>query len=697
MTKQKARKQSAKIRRQKAESRKQKKSAAQAEPVGGLLGLAQRHWQEWLLVAALVGLAGMLRMNWVGITEFKADEARLLALALDMADGQIALRGISSSVGLPNFPMSVWLYALPLVVWPHPYAATLFTGLLNTLAVLACYWLVRRYWGGMAAIAATLLFAVSPWAVMFSRKIWAQNLLPLFVMLWVIGLALALVDRKPRYIWLALVALAVAVQIHLSALALVPATLVLLIVFWRRLSWQDLLIGAGLALLTAVPFLIYLFQQSSLIGEGLAQADGETVGFSLDALNFTRMISVGNDLHSLVGPEQVELFLAQQSMPMDRIYLLMTGVLAAGLIYLGITVRKRWGSKQGDMGLIVLVWTLSLPLFFLVWRSSPVYLHYFIALLPAPYIAAGVGFSDWQEWFELRYMRVVNWVFLVGLAYFQVRFLMSLLAFVGQTATPGGFGTPLSYQIEAAETAVALMVETGATEILAVGKGENPELDDFPAVWAVLLRDVAHRFVDGTENAVFPAEAAVVVLSEKLGNEAAIYAEQAVSNQPIPLREDEGEMQVLSLSGGGPEPDIAFAETYLLANFVRFLGHDDLASAESVAELVEANDSVDGETAVWQIYWQTADNPDLTDYHIFNHLLDGNGEQVSQMDGDAFSGSQWLPGDVVVSRFEMPWDDGWKRPLTMRSGMYIFNTEEPVLLLDEAGNPYTDAVEIPIK
>ena len=82
------------------------------------------------------------------------------------------------------------------------------------------------------------MFAVSPWAVIFSRKIWAQNLLPLFVMLWVIGLALALVDRKPRFIWLALVALALAVQIHLAALALVPATLILLVVFWRRLSWR---------------------------------------------------------------------------------------------------------------------------------------------------------------------------------------------------------------------------------------------------------------------------------------------------------------------------------------------------------------------------------------------------------------------------------------------------------------------------
>ncbi|MCZ7667313.1 MAG: hypothetical protein M5U34_08935 [Chloroflexi bacterium] len=122
------------------------------------------------------------------------------------------------------------------------------------------------------------------------------------------------------------------------------------------------------------------------------------------------------------------------------------------------------------------------------------------------------------------------------------------------------------------------------------------------------------------------------------------------------------------------------------------MGHDELAVAP-----VASTGSATGATAVWQLYWQTADNPDPTDYHIFNHLLDGNGERVSQMDGDAFSGSQWRPGDVVVSRFVLPWHEGWKRPLTMRSGMYIFDTQEPVLLLDEAGNPYTDAVEISIK
>ena len=269
-------------------------------------------WVELLLLGAILLLAGTLRMAAPGLTEFKADEARLLSLAYDMAEGELALRGISSSVGVPNFPASVWLYALPVSIWPHPYAATIFTGLLSTLAVALTYWLVRRYWGITAALAATLLYAVSPWAIIFSRKIWAQNLLPLFVLAWVIGAALALVEKRPRFIWLHLVALALAVQIHLAAVALVPATILLLIIFRRNVRWRDVLIGAGLALLSVLPFAIYLWgsQDPGQILAGAGGAAPEGGGLSLDSLRNTIMISLGTQVHSLTGAEAYEQYLA---------------------------------------------------------------------------------------------------------------------------------------------------------------------------------------------------------------------------------------------------------------------------------------------------------------------------------------------------------------------------------------------------
>ncbi|MBK8988125.1 MAG: glycosyltransferase family 39 protein [Chloroflexi bacterium] len=634
---------------------------------------------EWVVLGGILAVTAVLRLAYPSLTEFKADEARLLTLALEMVDGRFPLRGISSSVGFPNFPMSVWLYAIPLLVWPHVYAATLFTGLLNTLAVAAAYWLTRRYWGVGAAVAASLLFAVSPWAVIFSRKIWAQNLLPLFVMGWAIGAALAFVEKRPRWLWLHLFCLGVAVQIHLAALALIPATLLFLLVFRRRVVWRHVVVGGALAGSTAVPFLFYLWQNRAQIH---LPAGGQTaVGWSLDPFRYAALISRGADIHSLAGPTAYQDFLARAPW-LGALGWILGLLLLAGLGWLGWLVWRQRGQPAADAAFIVLAWALLPPLFFTLWRGAPVFIHYFIAVLPAPYMAAGVLLAQAALASRRPMVKGLVGTGLAALALAQVWALAALLAFVAQTATPGGFGAPLGMQVAAADRAKAMLVATAAAEILVVGAGERPDLDEFSALWDALLWAAPRRFVDGRQSALFPVNRAVVVLDGALAAEADLYRATAVTTETFPLRPGEGALEILQLPGGAPPPDAAFDEVVLLANWVNLLGYG-----------LVVDDG--GETAVWQLYWRTADNPDPADYHIFNHLINAAGQRVAQVDAAAFAPWQWQPGDVVVSRFNLSWP-GDDPGLLMRSGMYRYPGLEPVLLLDVAGNPYADAVAIPL-
>lgn len=643
-------------------------------------------------VIVILLLAAVLRLGWPGLTEFKADEARLLALALDMAQGQgLALRGISSSVGFPNFPMSVWLYALPAAIWPHVYAATLFTGLLNLLAVAATYWFVRRYWGVRAALAAALLLAVSPWAVIFSRKIWAQNLLPLFVMGWIISGVLAFIERQPKFLLLHLLCLAIAVQIHLAALALAAVTAVYLLIFWRRIEWKWLAAGGVAGVATAVPFLIYLWQNQAKAS--LAGSVARTVQFDGKPFLLMARLSLGTDIHSLAGPDAFAAYLAQVP-DVTAVYVLW-GVLVIGGVLLmlhassvmrhpsSVNRQSSIVNRQSEVGLMVVLWLLIPPLIF-AWNLTPVFIHYFIATLPAQYIVAGVAFGWLVGWMAGSRWRVaLGWSVLVGTAVLQTWVFLSLLFFLGQRATPGGFGVPVAYKLAAVEQAQTMLAETDAAELLAVGPGESPRVDEFPAVYDVLLRGLPHRFVDGNRSALFPAEAAVVLLDEDM-EAADLYRETAVSQQTIPLRTGEGSLHLLTLPAqAAPPADVVFETPYLLANWVNLLGYD-----EPVVH--------DDGTAVWQIYWRTGDNPDPASYQIFNHLIDGAGRRLSQVDGPAFSPDQWRVGDVVVSRFVLPWPEDGERPYTIRTGMYRYPSLEPVLLLDVAGNPYSDAVTIEV-
>jgi 4-amino-4-deoxy-L-arabinose transferase-like glycosyltransferase len=653
-------------------------------------------WIEYLLVGFILLLAGILRMAAPGLTEFKADEARLLTLAYDMADGVFALRGISSSVGLPNFPASVWLYALPVSIWPHPYAATIFTGFLNTLAVALTYWFVRRYWGVTAALGSSLLYAVSPWAIIFSRKIWAQNLLPFFVLLWVISAALALVEKRPRFLWLHFIALAIAIQIHLAAIALLPATILFLIIFRHNVRWQDVLIGGLLAFLSVIPFAYYLSREHDFI-QLLAGASGTKIdgGLSLNSLRYPVQITLGTQIHSLAGAETFEQYLA--SVPdLTPVHLIVGVFIVSGLIYLAWNGWKHWRRQQAQVGLMVLIW-LAMPALVFFWQWTPIFIHYYIAALPAPFIAAGVTLCQIPTFLtqlqpnsslsSKRLALTIVGIILLLTAIAQVGALISLQGFVTGRATPGGYGIPLKIKIAAVEQVEDLLSASEAGEVLIAGEGEAPLFDEFAAEWDALLREIPHRFVDVTHGALFPAETTVVLLDGRLEpplSTSDLYLEAAAETHEVPLRRGEGSYIVLSLPAQAqPAPDIVLEPPILLANWVNLLGYD-------------LPQSMGNGSAVWQVHWRNGNNPDPNNYQFFNHLVNDQGQRISQVDVAAFDPSQWQAGDEMVSRFIMPWPVDSSEQLTMRVGMYRYPSLENVPLLDEAGNPYSDAADFPL-
>ena len=633
---------------------------------------------EWLAFAAVIALAAAVRLARPDLTEFKADEGRLLTLALQAAAGDVPRHGIASSVGFPNAPLSVWLYALPLLFWRHPFAPTLFTGLLNMLAVIGVYWLARRTWGVPAALATALLLAAGPWAIIFSRKIWAQNLLPPFAVGWAIGAALAFVEGRRPFVVLHLVCLALAAQLHPAAAGLAPATLLFLVVFRRRVGWGWVVVGGLLAALTAAPYLWHLW--GVWRAGGLPFATGQAAAeVSLDSLRLALSIAGGFGIEPLAG----EGFVLPLGAAVARWLWLVLVVAGAG--YAALQAARRWERPASQVGLIVLAWLLAPALLF-VWHRTPVYVHYFIAGLPAACILAGVVFAAAMERLAAR-GRGVAWAALLlsaGLLLLGWGGLMrAVVAAPGET----GFGVLLRTKLAAADAARRLRDETGAAEVLLAGHGADPERNDFPAEFRALLHDVPLRYVDLNAEALFPAAAAVVLLGPATDDGPASARDlYAAAPGAVERVESSGAVAytVHALPPAvAPPPVEPLPAPALLANFARIVGHNPLRFGP------------DG--AVWDLFWRTADTPDAVDYHIFNHLLDASGARVSQADAAAFAGQQWRAGDVVVSRFVLPVPGDVAPPLTMRVGMYRFPSLESVPVLDEAANPASDFVEIPLE
>src|SRR5262249_36371780 len=150
------------------------------------------------LLALAVAIAGITRLGWLGLVEFQNDESWALRVAADIARGRsFPLVGIGSSLEIPNAPLFVYLMALPEIVSRDPAIATALIGLLGVGAVAATYGLACTVCRDrIAGAAAALFYAVSPWGIIYSRKVWEQDALPLFVTLGFWSLFASLLNGK---------------------------------------------------------------------------------------------------------------------------------------------------------------------------------------------------------------------------------------------------------------------------------------------------------------------------------------------------------------------------------------------------------------------------------------------------------------------------------------------------------------------
>jgi 4-amino-4-deoxy-L-arabinose transferase-like glycosyltransferase len=652
-----------------------------------------RRAEQTLLLLILL-LAAVLRMGWPGVVEFKLDEAKLSRLALDMARGRtFPLHGIVSSVGVPNPPISVYLFALPYAFSADPTLATLFVGLLNVMAVGLTWWLARRCFGARAGLLAAALYAASPWGVIYSRKIWAQDLLPPFVLLTVITGLLGFVEGKGgkgrwRYQVAHFALLALTVQIHLSALALIPLTVALLVVGRTRIDRRSWL-GVGLAALTLVPFALAVFSEGWLqaIG-GALQNGGHSIVVNGDALYHAHLVISGTQIHALAaGPDPNTFYAYLDSVPDLWPLLALEGwaALAAALWLVASGLR---GAKRER--LILGLWAL-LPVLTFTVQWTPSYPHYMIPLLPAAYIALAAGAKALarmlSRWVRLRAAQAALTGLALVIAASQVYLAVSLLSFIDTHDTSVGFGTLLRHLLEVRDAARTL---AGEREILLVSRGDEPAFQDDPAVWDFLLYDHAPgvRFVDGRRELVFPAEPALLVTTPDFlpSDPAARYPPSAVE---LLLRQPSEGQYRLTLLDDQPEDWPGEPIGARLANGVTLLTWDY---------------DEDGFWLTWQAAGPARPDRGLRPpvYTLFVHLLDADGARIAQADVPAWPGNPLgqREGDVIVTRFELEMDTPFPAGVRWRVGMYTLLADgsiQNVDVLDEAGNPAGQWVDLPTR
>ncbi|WP_162179506.1 ArnT family glycosyltransferase [Thermogemmatispora carboxidivorans] len=395
----------------------------------------RRPWGSWswLLkpeVPGLLLLASALRLYGLNRTEFDDDQATLFRMAYDAVhQGLLPVTSNTGSIGAQHPPGVVYLFMLPAALSANPLWAAVLVALLNVLAVLFTYFFLYRYYGRLAAVTGSFLYASAVLPVKYARFIWQPNVAAPFVVLFLLALFRGAVERRQGWFAWAVLWLALLYQAHEVNLLLAAPLLLCLILAPKTVRWRDALFALLILLLVFAPSLLWLLVSGLHdLRSTLSFSNHQAGGLSLQALRIYRLFIIPYDQL----PNRSDAIL----LPLHRLFswlkLAMPALLIlAALWLLVVIVRRRadstaeqaevqeaarpgrwwlrlregWESWSADGqrcgALILLVWQL-VPLLVFLRYGGELHTQYLLLLMPGPFLLIGIAVAQCCQWLYRR-------------------------------------------------------------------------------------------------------------------------------------------------------------------------------------------------------------------------------------------------------------------------------------------------------
>ncbi len=390
-----------------------------------------------VLFVLIILTAAFLRLYHLEYMEFKGDEARNSFKALRFArEGNIPLTAGISSTGINEPPIFIYLLTIPYLLTSNPIFAAGFIAILNILGVVLCYHFVKKFYSVRAALITIALYAVNPWQVLFSRKIWTQNLLPPFILLFLYFIFQAIYNKNKNHIIYALFVLGILLQLHLSSAYFILLAIVLIAINHKAIDKKRLVLGIIAFLLTCVPYLIFQIQNNFVDVYTMLEIMKQESKFHTEVFTIPFQLittqgfdySFGNDISAF---EDTVI-----SIPLLDKFLSL--LLFASFLFIFY--------KSGKKAIIFCLWLIIGLLYMAVNKVETIYMHYFHSFFPLFFILIGILISRFYDKIPL-YGKYLTDGFIVVVVLYQLSFSIHFLNFIKEKkCILGDYGIPYLYR-----------------------------------------------------------------------------------------------------------------------------------------------------------------------------------------------------------------------------------------------------------
>lgn len=328
----------------------------------------------WTIIIFL--LSSFLRLSNLDLIEFKSDEATTVYQTTQFFDHPYLIqRGLISGTGVYNFPLFNYLIII-LGIWSRdPQFLSGAIALINSLLIVAFFLMVKKYYGQLTAIFASLLLAFSPWTVIFSRKIWAQDLIFLFLIPYLYFLHEFILKRNNKVTMPLFLLLMLLIQLHGSGLFLSAVTILILMILRIKINIKNATLGILIGLIPAIPYIIFQINSSPPCLDCEALFKYQQSFRNFDFNNFLRpfQITSGLGYHFVLGKTYTDFIAAYPLINLLK-YVFASAI---PIILIGITLILFKEQKY----LFLIIYVITIPFLYLITKTSA-FMHYFVIIIP---------------------------------------------------------------------------------------------------------------------------------------------------------------------------------------------------------------------------------------------------------------------------------------------------------------------------
>lgn len=401
----------------------------------------------WILIF-LLG-AGYFRIFFLNLIEFKLDEATTVYQTVQFfLNPHVIQRGLISGIGVYNFPLFNYLVIILGVFSRDPQFITFLIALINTLLVPIFYLIIRKYYDHITAIFSAFLLAFSPWAIIFSRKIWAQDLI-LMLLIPLFALLHELIIRKKIYLTMPVfILLVLLVQLHASGFFLLVTTILVLIILRIRFNVWQALVGILIGLIPAIPYLVFQLTSVPVCTDCEAFFKYQNLPRTFDIYNLVRPFQLmnGQGYHFTLG-ESFDSFVSFFPFLAILKYFFLSSFLVplAGVVFI-LTKKRNY--------FFLILYLVFIPLLYFVTRTIA-YMHYFVILIPFIVVLYAISFSGFYNLVKMKLFKILIILVFIIFISANIIFLYSLNQFLSFNKTiKGDYGPIFSLTKQSVENEI---------------------------------------------------------------------------------------------------------------------------------------------------------------------------------------------------------------------------------------------------